>query len=61
MIQEILLEFLAYNIGYFFLRIVTGGKYPKEYLNDGGDIKVEITGILVFLAVVIPIFYLFYK
>lgn len=61
MIQEILLEFLAYNIGYFFLRIVTGGKYPKEYLSDGGDIKVEITGILVFLALVIPIFYLFYK
>lgn len=61
MLLDFLLEFVAYNIGYFFIRLITGGKYPKEYLKDGGSIGVEIVGIIVFLAIVLPIFYFIFK
>jgi len=33
---------VGYNVGYFFLKFFSSGKYPKEYLEDGGDIKIEL-------------------
>lgn len=56
---EIVLVFVGYNVGYFVLRFFTGGKYPKEYMKDGGDLKIELFGIfvlLVFLSVATYIF-----
>lgn len=47
---EIVLVFVGYNIGYFFLRFFSGGKYPKEYMKDGGDLKIEIFGIFILLV-----------
>jgi hypothetical protein len=58
---EILLDVVAYNIGYFFTKLITGGKYPKEYLKDGGSTAIDVIGIFVFLGVVIPVFYIFFK
>lgn len=61
MLVDFLLDIIAYNIGYFFIKVVTGGKYPKEYIDEGGSILVEIIGIIVFLAIVLPIFYFIFK
>ena len=38
-LAEIVLVFVGYNVGYFFLKFFTGGKYPKEYMKDGGDFE----------------------
>lgn len=58
-IAEIVLVFVGYNVGYFILKFFSGGKYPKAYMKDGGDIKIELFGIsmlLIFLGVVTYIF-----
>jgi len=47
---EIVLVFVGYNVGYFFLKFFSGGKYPKEYMKDGGDIKIEIFGIFMLVV-----------
>jgi hypothetical protein len=56
---EIMLEFVGYNVGYFFLRFFTGGKYPKEYMKDGGDIKIEIFGIFMLIVLLAITSYIF--
>lgn len=58
---EFLMEFVAYNIGYFIIKFITAGKYPQKYLEDGGSIGVEIVGVITFLVVVLPIFYFVFK
>ena len=60
---EIVLVFVGYNVGYFFLKFFSGGKYPKEYMKDGGDIKIEIFGIfmLVVLFAVGSYFFIWIK
>jgi len=47
---EIVLVFIGYNVGYFFLKFFSGGKYPKEYMEDGGDIRIEIFGIFMLVV-----------
>ena len=50
-IIEFLLEFVAYNVGYFFIRLISGGKYPKEYIQNGGSIFVEVVGVIVLVLI----------
>ncbi len=56
---EIVLVFVGYNVGYFFLKFFTGGKYPKEYMEDGGDLKIEIFGILMLILLLAVTSYIF--
>jgi hypothetical protein len=49
-IAEIVLVFIGYNVGYFFLKFFSGGKYPKEYMEDGGDLKIELFGICILVV-----------
>jgi hypothetical protein len=57
-ILEFIFDIVAYNLGYFFLKLVTLGKYPKKYLEEH-SIVVELTGlflcalILASLAIII--------
>ncbi len=56
---EIILGFIGYHIGYFVLRFFSGGKYPKEYLKDGGDFKIELFGIFILLILLGIVTYIF--
>jgi hypothetical protein len=56
---EIVLVFIGYNVGYFFLKFFSGGKYPKEYMEDGGDIRIEIFGIFMLLVLFAVASYIF--
>jgi hypothetical protein len=56
---EIILVFVGYNVGYFSLKFFSGGKYPKEYMKDGGDLKIEIFGIFVLVVFVGVITFIF--
>jgi len=56
---EIVLVFVGYNVGYFFLKFFSGGKYPKEYMKDGGDLKIEIFGIFMLLVLLAVTSYFF--
>jgi len=58
-LAEIVLVFVGYNVGYFFLKFFTGGKYPKEYMKDGGDLKIEIFGIFILLVLLAVTSYIF--
>ena len=58
-LAEIVLVFIGYNVGYFFLKFFTGGKYPKEYMKDGGDLKIEIFGIFILLVLLAVTSYIF--
>lgn len=58
-IAEIILGFVGYNVGYFVLRFFSGGKYPKEYLKDGGDFKIELFGIFILLILLGIVTYIF--
>ena len=58
-LAEIILVFVGYNVGYFFLKFFTGGKYPKEYMKDGGDLKIEIFGIFILLVLLAVTSYIF--
>jgi hypothetical protein len=58
-LAEIVLVFVGYNVGYFFLKFFTGGKYPKEYMKDGGDLKIEIFGIFMLLVLLAVTSYIF--
>lgn len=58
-IAEIVLVFVGYNVGYFSLKFFSGGKYPKEYMKDGGDLKIEIFGIFMLLVLLAVATYLF--
>ena len=58
-LAEIILVFVGYNVGYFFLKFFTGGKYPKEYMKDGGDFKIEIFGIFILLVLLAVTSYIF--
>ena len=57
MLIDFLLEFVAYNVGYFFIRIITGGRYPKEYLENGGNMGVEVIGVLISVIILSIAFY----
>lgn len=54
MIDEFLAGAIIYNVGYFFLRIITFGNYPKEYLADR-KVKIQIVGALVIFLIIVPI------
>jgi hypothetical protein len=56
---EIVLVFVGYNVGYFFLKFFSGGKYPKEYMEDGGDIKIELFGIFMLIVFITLTSYIF--
>lgn len=56
---EIVLVFVGYNVGYFFLKFFSGGKYPKEYMKDGGNLKIEIFGIFMLLVLLAVTSYFF--
>ena len=56
---EIVLEFVGYNVGYFFLKFFSGGKYPKEYMKDGGDLKIEIFGVFMLIVLLAVTSYIF--
>ncbi|MEO8231873.1 MAG: hypothetical protein ABI638_06300 [Ignavibacteriota bacterium] len=56
---EIVLVFVGYNVGYFVLRFFSGGKYPKEYMENGGDLKIELFGIFVLILLFVIISYIF--
>jgi hypothetical protein len=56
---EIILSVAGYNVGYFFLKIFSGGKYPKEYLNGDGDIKIEIFGVIMIVVILIIMYLIF--
>jgi hypothetical protein len=56
---EIVLEFVGYNVGYFFLNFFSGGKYPKEYMKDGGELKIEIFGIFMLIVLLAVTSYIF--
>jgi hypothetical protein len=43
-ILEFIFDIVAYNLGYFFLKLITLGKYPKKYLEEH-SIVVELTGL----------------
>lgn len=58
-LAEIVLVFVGYNVGYFSLKFFTGGKYPKEYMKDGGDLKIEIFGIFILLVLLGVFTYIF--
>jgi hypothetical protein len=58
-LAEIVLVFVGYNVGYFSLKFFTGGKYPKEYMKDGGDLKIEIFGIFILLVLLGVVTYIF--
>lgn len=51
LIAEIVMYFIGYNVGYFFLKIFSGGKYPKEYLSGDGELKVEIFGVIMVIVI----------
>lgn len=57
--SEIILGFIGYHVGYFVLRFFSGGKYPAEYLKDGGDFKIELFGIFILLILLGIITYIF--
>jgi hypothetical protein len=54
MIDEFLGGAIIYNVGYFFLKIVTIGNHPKEYLAEQ-KVKIQIVGALVTLLIIVPI------
>jgi hypothetical protein len=54
MIDEFLAGAIIYNVGYFFLRIITLGNYPKEYLAER-KVKIQIVGALVIFLIIVPI------
>lgn len=56
---EIVLVFVGYNVGYFFLKFFSGGKYPKEYMEDGGDLKIELFGIFMLVVLIALASYIF--
>jgi hypothetical protein len=56
---EIVLVFVGYNVGYFFLKFFSGGKYPKEYMEGGGDLKIEIFGIFMIVVLFAVASYIF--
>ncbi len=57
--SEIALVFVGYNVGYFSLKFFSGGKYPKGYMKDGGDLKIEIFGIFMLLLLLAVATYIF--
>ncbi len=54
MIDEFLAGAIIYNVGFFFLRIITLGNYPKEYLAER-KVKIQIVGALVIFLIIVPI------
>ncbi|HMN23403.1 MAG TPA: hypothetical protein PKE38_02825 [Ignavibacteriaceae bacterium] len=54
MIDEFLAGAIIYNVGYFFLKIITLGNYPKEYLAEQ-KVKIQIVGVLVIFFIIVPI------
>jgi hypothetical protein len=54
MIDEFSAGVIIYNVGYFFLRIITLGNYPKEYLVER-KVKIQIVGALVIFLIIVPI------
>ena len=56
---EIILGIAGYNVGYFFLKIFSGGKYPKEYLKGDGDLRIEIFGVIMILVILVITYLIF--
>ena len=59
--RSFLFNVFTFRIGYAFLRIITFGKYPKEIVANTDKLKIEFVGIFVFLALVLPVFYILFK
>lgn len=54
MFDEFLAGAILYNVGYFFLKTLKLGNYPKEYLAEG-KVKIQIVGALIIFLIVVPI------
>lgn len=52
MLWDILTDFVAYNVGYGCIKLVTGGRRPEKYLKDGGSVGIELLGLGVIVAVI---------
>ena len=59
MLLDLFLYYIAYKVGYTFIKLLTFGKYPKEYIK-GGTIGTEVVGILVSVAILVLAFYFIY-
>jgi len=59
MILDLFLAYIAYKVGYIFIKFLTFGKYPKVYVT-GGTIGIESVGILVLVAILVIAFYFIY-
>jgi len=59
-IAEVILGFVGYNIGYFFIKLFSGGKYPKEYLESDGDLRIEIFGIIMVILILMIVYLIFF-
>jgi hypothetical protein len=51
-------DVIAYHVGFAFLRLVTGGKYPPDSPEGSYTTKVEIVGVCILVAIVIAVAYL---
>ena len=58
---EIIFHIVLYLIGYGFLKIVTLGKHPKEFISlrssDKSDYKVSLVGLVVCVMGILALFY----
>jgi hypothetical protein len=59
MILDFFMEVIFYNVGYFFLRGFTLGRYPKKYKSSEGNSFVEFIGALVTIIIIIVAGYIF--
>ena len=59
-ILELLIDIVFYNLGFWLIRIVTLGKYPKEHDITEGVRVIAFIGTLVFILVVFIFSYLIY-
>jgi hypothetical protein len=56
MLLDLFLYYIAYKVGYAFLKLISLGKYPKEYV-IGGEIGVELLGVIVSVILLVIAFY----
>lgn len=59
-ILEILSDIVFYNLGYWFLKLITIGKYPVKHETENGNIFVESVGFVVFVLILFLAAYLFF-
>lgn len=51
MLWDIIFELMAYHVGYAFLKLVSCGRYPREYVK-GGSFGATLVGLTVMLGAI---------